>query len=84
MAKVSIHKPSGREPFHIKEMSVQDCAAQFDLQEVCCAQSLGIRAPSAAPESFGTNLEPGLILAERLPDEQTVLNRPGYYASRVP
>lgn len=79
MVKVWIHKPGGTEPFLVTEMSLQDCAAQFDLEEATFLRPLGER-PSVP---FGADPDPELVVFEVLSDEQGVLIKPGYYVSHM-
>jgi hypothetical protein len=84
MVKVWIHKPGGTEPFLVTEMSLQDCAMQFDLQDAKFLQPLGERSLTAlAPGPFGADPDPELVVFEVLPDEQTALIKSGYYASHM-
>lgn len=83
MVKVWIHKPGGTEPFLVTEMSLQDCATQFDLQEARFLQPLGEGPTTAAAGPLGTDLNPALVVFEVLPDEQTALIKSGYYASHM-
>jgi len=84
MVKVWIHRPGGIEPFLVTEMSLQDCASQFDLQEATFLQPMGERPPTAAaPGPLGSNPDPELVVFEVLPDEQTTLIKPGYYVSHM-
>ena len=82
MVKVWIHKPGGTEPFLVTEMSLQDCITRFDLQDAKFLHPLGERPPTAqAPGPLGVNPDPGLVVFEVLPDEQTAMLKSGYYAS---
>ena len=84
MVKVWTHKRGGTEPFLVTEMSLQDCTAQFDLQEARFLQPLGERPPTAAAGGpLGADLDPELVVFEVLPDEQTALIKSGYYASHM-
>ncbi len=84
MVKVWIHKPGGVTPFLVTEMSLQDCATQFDIQDATFLQPLGEGPPTAAaPGPLGANPDPELVVFEVLPDEQTALIKPGYYASQM-
>ena len=84
MVKVWIHKRGGTEPFLVTELSLQDCATQFDLQDARFLQPLGERPPTAlVPGPLGTNPEPELVVFEVLPDGQTALIKAGYYASHM-
>ncbi len=82
MVNVWIHKPGGTEPFLVIEMSLQDCATQFDLQDAKFLQPLGEGSPTA-PGPLGVDPDPELVVFEVLPDEQTALIKPGYYASHM-
>ncbi len=82
MVKVWIHKPGGTEPFLVTEMSLQNCATQFDLQDAKFLQPLG-EPPWTAAGPLGANPDPKLVVFEVLPDEQTALIEPGYYASHM-
>ena len=83
MVKVWIHKPGSTEPFLVIETSLQDCATQFDLQEAKFLQPLGDEPPPTAPPPLAANPDPELVVFEVLPDEQTALIKPGYYASHM-
>ncbi len=82
MVKVWIHKRGGTEPFLVTDMSLQDCARQFDLRDARFLQPLGERPLTAsAPGPLGA--DPELVVFEVLPHEQTALIKPGYYASQM-
>lgn len=84
MVKVWTHKPGGMEPFLVTELSVHDCAAQFDLDDAIFLQPLTKHSPSTAePGPLGTNTDPGLVLFEVLADEQTAQIKSGYYVSAM-
>jgi hypothetical protein len=84
MVKVWIHKPGGTEPFLVTEMSLQDCATQFDLQDAKFLEPLGEHPPTAlVPGPLGSNPEPELVMFEVLSDEQTTQIKSGYYASHM-
>ncbi len=82
MVKVWIHKPGGLEPFLVTEMSVQDCAAQFDLNDAKFLQPLGDRQPMV-PAPLGDDPNPALVIFEVLPDEAAADIKAGYYASSM-
>ena len=82
MVKVWIHKPGGTEPSLVTELAVEDCTAQFDLAEARFLQPLGAR-PWTAAGPLGADPDPELVVFEVLPDEQTSLIKPGYYASHM-
>lgn len=84
MVKVWIHKPGSAEPFLVTDMKVQNCVAQFDLQDAEFLQPLGKHPPTAAaPGPLGANPDPELVIFEVLPDEQAGSIKPGYYASHM-
>jgi hypothetical protein len=84
MVKVWTHKPGGMEPFLVTEMSVNECAAQFDLEDAIFLAPLTKHSPSAAePGPLGTNKDPGLVLFEVLADEANAQIKPGYYVSAM-
>ncbi len=82
MVKVWIHKPGGTEPFLVTEMSLQDCATQFDLDDAKFLQGLGERPLTALePGPLGADPDPELVVFEVLREEETAQIKPGYYAS---
>lgn len=84
MAKIWIHEPGGDAPFLLIEMSAENCARQFDLNDADFLQPLGEHPPTAAaPGPLGENPDPALVVFEVLPDEQTARIKPGYYASHM-
>ena len=84
MVKVRIHKPGGTVPFLVTELSLRDCAAQFDLEDATFLQPLGERPPTeSVPGPLGADPDPQLVVFEVLPDEQTAQINPGYYASKM-
>ncbi len=82
MVKVWIHRPGGTEPSLVTELSLQACAAQFDLEEAKFLQPLGER-PWTAAGPLGADRDPELVVFEVLPDEQTGPIKAGYYASHM-
>jgi hypothetical protein len=84
MVKVWIHKPGGEEPFLVTEMSVEACAAQFDLADAEFLKPLGAHPPTpAAPGPLGDDQDPELVLFEVLPEDQDGTMRAGYYVSHM-
>jgi hypothetical protein len=84
MVKVWIHKRGGTEPFLVIEMSLQDCATQFDLHDAEFMQPLDDGPPSAQkPGPLGDNADPDLVVFEVMPNDQTTVVKPGYYASHM-
>ena len=75
MVKVWIHKPGGIEPFLVTEISVHDCATQFDLQEARFLQPLGERPlTAAAPGPLGADPNPELVFTVPLePGDNVIL-----------
>jgi len=84
MVKLWVHKPGGAEPSLVTEISVSECAAEFDLLEAEFLRPLGEHPPTAsAPGPLGADPDPELVVFEVLRDERTAKIKPGYYASRM-
>ena len=84
MVKVWIHKPGGAAPFLVTEISLQACAAHFDLAEATFLQPLWEGPPTAAtPGPLGDDLDSELVVFEVLADEDGGPIKPGYYASKM-
>jgi|GEM_PF-3417058 len=84
MVKIWIHKHGSTEPQLVTEISLQDCASQFDLAAAKYLQPLSDAAPTAAsPGPLGDDADPQLVVFEVLAGEETGQIKAGYYASKM-
>ncbi len=82
MIKVWIHKPGGEAPFMLADMSAEDCAKQFDLDEAKFLRALDPSKPMSPPP-LAADTDPELVVFEVLADEEGGKYKPGYYASKM-